>query len=77
MKQFKLINQLDPNTMRKAIFTTSMIAFTAMGLASCSDCEICTKDSAPEIRLCESDYNSNTEYGLALDYHTANGYNCR
>jgi hypothetical protein len=63
--------------MRKAIFTTSMIAFTAMALASCSDCEICTKDSAPEIRLCESDYDSNTEYGLALDYHTANGYDCR
>ena len=54
-----------------------MIAFTAMGLASCSDCEICTKDSAPEIRLCESDYGSNTEYGLAQDYQTANGYNCR
>lgn len=63
--------------MRKVLFTTTMIAYTAMGLASCSDCEVCTKDSAPEIRLCESDYDTNTQYGLALDAHTANGYNCR
>ncbi len=63
--------------MRKAIFTTSMIAFTAMGLASCSDCDICTKDSSPEVRICEDDYNNSTEYGLALDIKEAQGYDCR
>lgn len=63
--------------MRKLFFATTMIAFTVMGLSACSKCEICTKDSAPELRICENDYNNNTEYGLALDYYEANDYNCR
>ncbi len=63
--------------MRKALFTTSIIAFAAMSVVSCNDCVICIKDSSPEIRVCQTDYDSNTEYGLAQDYYTAAGYNCR
>lgn len=63
--------------MKKVLFTTSIIAFTALGLSSCTDCDICTKDSSPEIRICEDDYSSSTEYGLALDLREAQGYDCR
>lgn len=63
--------------MRKTIYTLSIITFTAMGLVSCTDCDICTKDSAPEMRLCEDDYGSATEYNFALDVLEADGYNCR
>jgi len=63
--------------MKKALFSTAILAFTAMGLASCSDCVVCTKDSSPEVRLCEDDYDTNTQYGLAQDALTGNGYNCR
>ncbi|MCF8256381.1 MAG: hypothetical protein K9J06_02445 [Flavobacteriales bacterium] len=63
--------------MKKVLFATSMIAFTAMSLTACTDCDLCTKDSAPEMRLCEDDYGSATEYNLALDLLEADGYNCR
>lgn len=63
--------------MRKALFTASITVFTAMGVTSCNDCEICIKDSSPEIRLCQTDYGNNTEYGLAQDYYTALGYICK
>jgi hypothetical protein len=63
--------------MRKALFTTSIIAFTAMSISSCSDCDLCTKDSAPEMRICESDYDNSTQYGLALDALEIQGYDCR
>lgn len=63
--------------MRKSIFALSMIAFTVVGLSACSKCEVCTRDASNEIRVCESDYSSNTAYGLALDFQETQGYNCR
>jgi hypothetical protein len=54
-----------------------MAGLILTGFSSCRKCEICTKDSAPEIRVCEKDYNSNTEYSLNLDILEAGGYNCR
>lgn len=62
--------------MKKILFATSMIAFTVMSLSACTDCDICTKDSAPEMRLCEDDYGSATEYNFRLDVLEADGYNC-
>jgi hypothetical protein len=63
--------------MSRIALYTSIIILT-FGVSSCKDkCEICTKDSEPEVRICEEDYNSNTEYGLALDLRIASGYNCR
>lgn len=51
--------------------------FVLVGFSACTKCELCTKDSSPEIRICEDDYNSNTEYGLALDFQEATGYSCK
>jgi hypothetical protein len=48
-----------------------------MSFSSCRKCEVCTKDSEPEVRICEKDYDSNTEYGLAIDFREAAGYECR
>lgn len=50
----------------------SSISFTA-----CSSCQVCTKASASEVRVCEKDYDSSTEFGLALDVYKALGYNCK
>ena len=64
--------------MKKTLFITLM-ASVVFGITACDklNCEICTKDSAPEVRLCESDYNSSTDYGIALDSYELQGYNCR
>lgn len=62
--------------MNKLSFTAAF-AVIIIGLSSCTKCEICTKDSEPEVRICENDYDSNTEYGLALDFKEANGYECK
>tara|TARA_R110002072_G_scaffold15386_2_gene61812 strand:- start:79 stop:270 length:192 start_codon:yes stop_codon:yes gene_type:complete len=51
--------------------------FIIMALTSCGKCQICTQDSEPELRLCRGDYDSNTQYGLALDLQEAGGYDCR
>jgi len=59
------------------MLTIGFFGFVAVGLSSCSKCEICTKESSNEIRICEDDYNNNTAYGLALDFQESMGYNCR
>jgi hypothetical protein len=62
----------------KNLFIAAVMAVSiTTGLSSCSKCEICTKDSEPETRICENDYDSNTEYGLALDFKEADGYECK
>lgn len=53
-----------------------MFVFVVTGLSACGDCEVCTKDSEPEVRICEDDYSTNVEYSLALDAREANGYTC-
>ena len=64
--------------MKKVFFTSALAVIISMGFVSCQKkCEICTKESEPEIRICESDYDSNTEYGLALDALEGTGYTCR
>ena len=63
--------------MKKIFLTSAMAVIISIGFTSCRKCEICTKSSEPEIRVCENDYGSNTEYGLALDALEALGYECR
>lgn len=46
-------------------------------MSACTKCKICTKESSPEVRLCEKDYGSSTEYGLAVDAREAQGYTCK
>ncbi len=62
--------------MKKVFFASSMFVFVVTGLSACGDCEVCTKDSEPEVRICEDDYSTNVEYSLALDAREANGYTC-
>lgn len=45
-------------------------------LSSCTKCKLCTKDSEPEFRLCEKDYDSQTEYGATVDFYEAQGWSC-
>ena len=47
------------------------------GMSACKKCKVCTKDNGPEVRLCEKDYGSNTEYGFAVDAKEAEGYDCK
>lgn len=48
----------------------------SMAFSSCKQCQVCTKPSEPEIRVCEKDYGTATEYGLAIDVYEAQGYDC-
>lgn len=50
------------------------VGITALG--ACSKCKVCTKENSPEVRLCEKDYGSQTEYGFAVDVKEADGYTC-
>jgi len=63
--------------MNKLFFSTLLTASVITGLSACSECDICTKDSQPEVRICENDYNSTTEYRLDLDTLEASGYSCK
>lgn len=57
--------------------TALFLALAAtVGFASCTKCKICTKESSEEVRLCEKDYDSQTEYGVAVDLREAMGYKC-
>ena len=47
------------------------------GMSACRKCKICTKESSLEIRLCEKDYGSKTEYGLAVDALELQNYTCK
>ena len=63
--------------MKKALFITAFAMTISMAFTSCRKCEICTRDSSPEVRICEKDYNSNTEYAFTLDALEITGYDCR
>jgi len=63
--------------MKKIIFVAiAGLLFTA-GVSSCKQCQVCTKDSSPEVRICERDYSSATEYGFAIDVQESQGYECK
>ena len=47
------------------------------GMSACTKCKVCTKESSPEVRLCEKDYDTDTEYGFAIDTQEAQGYECK
>lgn len=65
------------NNMKKVLFASVFGIFFAMGMSSCSKCQVCTKPSEPEARLCKSDYSSETEFGIAVDVKEAQGYDCK
>ncbi len=63
--------------MKKLFLLPAVLVVLTIGLTSCTKCEICTKDSEPELRICEGDYSSNSAYGFALDWYEAGGYTCK
>lgn len=63
--------------MKKVLFASVVALLFITGMSSCSKCQVCTKASEPEVRLCKGDYGSETEYGFAVDTKEALGYNCK
>lgn len=63
--------------MKKTLFASMVALLFLTGMSSCGKCQICTKPSEPEARLCRDDYSSETEYGLAVDLKEASGYECK
>jgi len=53
------------------------VAVISLGLASCGKCATCTKSGGSEVKLCEDDYGSKTEFGLAKDAYESQGYDCQ
>ena len=63
--------------MKRTITFTALALVMATGFTSCRKCVVCTQSGADEVRVCEGDYDSNTEYGLVVDGLELGGYNCR
>ncbi|HLP19582.1 MAG TPA: hypothetical protein VK174_04745 [Chitinophagales bacterium] len=63
--------------MKKLIVVSALGLLMISGFSSCKQCQVCTKSSEPEVRVCEKDYGSATEYGLAIDVLEGGGYNCK
>ena len=63
--------------MKNLLLTAAAAVIITLSISSCSKCEVCTKSGSPDVRFCEKDYNSNTEYGFAIDVYTNQGYDCR
>lgn len=63
--------------MKKVIF--GLAAVTMITLAACSkdNCKVCSKEGASTVELCESNYNSNSAYGAAIDLLVNQGYECK
>lgn len=72
---FEIGNTTKTIDMKNVMYTVAVVA-VMLSVSSCRKCQICTKDSAPEIRVCEKDYNSATEYGAVIDSYEFIGYDC-
>jgi hypothetical protein len=63
--------------MKKMYLSIAAAITMTMALGSCSKCVVCTKSASPEIRVCEKDYSSNTQYGVVVDGYELSGYSCK
>ena len=63
--------------MKKAFF--GLMAVTMITLAACNkdNCKVCKKEGAQSVELCESNYGSNSAYGMAVDALELQGYECK
>lgn len=61
--------------MKTLLFTAAIVC--ALGTSSCKKCTTCTKSGEPDVRYCEKDFGSNTEYGIAVDLKEADGFDCK
>lgn len=48
-----------------------------VGFTACTKCKICTKEDSNEVRICEKDFDNQSEYGLAVDAQEFLGYTCK
>ena len=72
-----ILKQLKMRSMKKVLLILALATTVIIGFSSCRKCQICTKESKPDIRVCEDSYGSNTEYGLVLDGYQLDGYVCQ
>ena len=64
--------------MRKSLLLASaFLVVLSVGMSSCSKCQVCTKPSEAEARICKGDYNTETEYGFAIDLKESQGFECK
>jgi hypothetical protein len=63
--------------LKKIFSTTTIIAVLILSASSCGKCTNCTKSGGSAVRLCEKDYDSNTAYGIAVDFYEGTGYDCK
>lgn len=63
--------------MKKVLFASVVALLFTTGMSSCSKCQVCTKPSEPEVRLCKGDYSSETEFGFAVDVKESQGFECK
>ena len=61
----------------KTILSIFAVATIAISASSCTHCDSCSKSGQPTFKLCEKDFDSNTEYNLAKTGYVAQGYDCR
>ena len=72
------MNHLKPkNKMKKVLFASVFAVLFVTGMSSCGRCQVRTKASEPEVRICKGDYGSETEFGFAIDVKESQGYNCK
>lgn len=63
--------------MKKLLLIPVLGLVFAGGMSSCSKCQVCKKPSEPETRICKGDYNTETEYGFAIDLKESQGFECK
>ena len=57
-----------------AIISSAIMFVTA--LSSCQTCTVCEKGSEPDVRICKSDYNNDSQYRQAITDKEGDGFSC-
>lgn len=55
-----------------SLFTIGML----FAVSSCSKCTTCTKTNSPQLKYCQKDYASKSDYDNAVAATTLLGYDC-
>lgn len=63
--------------MKIKMLAAIVAVISLVSFSSCTKCKVCTRENSPEVRICEKDYSSQTEYGFAVDAAEAGGYTCK
>ena len=61
----------------KTLILAAATLFIASTASSCKQCSVCTKANSPEVRFCEKDYDTKTEYAARVDAIELTGYDCK